>query len=83
MVQLQQHLKQLKVNKKLNISEYPILGNLVISDKFNISAGTKKKIMINGNIYNSISEASSLNNIERSLVRYRLKSNNFIFIYSI
>jgi hypothetical protein len=43
MVQLQQHLKQLKVNKKLNISEYPILGNLVISDKFNISAGTKKR----------------------------------------
>lgn len=37
----------------------------------------KKSIMIDGKIYNSISEASTLNNIERSLVRYRLKSNNY------
>lgn len=33
--------------------------------------------MIEGRVYNSISEASSINNIERSLMRYRLKSNNY------
>ena len=37
----------------------------------------KKKVVIGGKIYNSISEASSVNNIERSLIRYRLKSNNY------
>lgn len=37
----------------------------------------KKKVMVEGIVYNSISEASSTNNIERSLMRYRLKSNNY------
>jgi hypothetical protein len=37
----------------------------------------KKKVMVKGIVYNSISEASSTNNIERSLMRYRLKSNNY------
>jgi hypothetical protein len=37
----------------------------------------KKKVMIDGKNYDSISEASLLNNIEKSLIRYRLKSNNY------
>lgn len=37
----------------------------------------KKRVMINGKIYNSISEASYINNIERTLIRYRLRSNNY------
>ena len=37
----------------------------------------KKKVMIDGVLYDSISDASSINNIERSLIRYRLKSNNY------
>lgn len=37
----------------------------------------KKKVMIECILYDSISDASSINNIERSLIRYRLKSNNY------
>ena len=41
----------------------------------------KKRVMIEGKIYNSISEASQITNIERSLIRYRLKSEKYTEYY--
>jgi hypothetical protein len=38
----------------------------------------KKQIHIDGVIYNSISEASRILSIDRSLIRYRLKSHKFV-----
>jgi hypothetical protein len=42
-----------------------------------ICKNQSKKISIDEIVYNSISEASKLLNIERSLIRYRLKSKNY------
>lgn len=49
----------------------------------NYTCKHKKQISIDGIIYNSITEASKKLSIDRSLIRYRLKSNKFINYYLI
>lgn len=41
----------------------------------------KKKIYINDKLYDSITEASKITGIDREVIRYRLKSKNYNYVY--
>jgi hypothetical protein len=69
-----------KIRKRLLNSKFKYL----IKDKYlkvieskEFYGNYSKRIKINDDIYNSITEASEKLKIDRSLIRYRLKSNNF------
>lgn len=67
--EIKERLLKLKQNNK-KVELVPFYGNFY--------GNKNKKILIEGVKYNSISDASKKLNIDRGVIRYRLKSKNFL-----